>query len=64
MYCGPDGNSMANLTLAKLCNQVFNDAEAGGIDNLLYCPDSKGNVQDMTKHQTHIALTAREMSKT
>ena len=64
MCHGPVSNPTTRLALSELCNQVFNDAEAGGIDNLLYCPDSKGNVQDMTKHQTHIALTAREMSKT
>jgi hypothetical protein len=56
MSHGPVSNSTTRLTLSELCNLVFNDAEAGGVDTL-YCPDSKGNVQDMTKHHTHFTLT-------
>jgi hypothetical protein len=56
MYRGPDSSSMASLTLSKLCNQVFNDAEAGGVDTFLYCPDSKGNVLDMTEHHTRVTF--------
>jgi hypothetical protein len=54
--CGPVSNSMTSLTLSKLCNQVFNDAEAGGVDTFLCCPDSKGNVLDMTKHHTCVTF--------
>ena len=56
MYCGPDGDSTTCLTLSELCNQVFNDAEAGGVDTFLYCPDSEGNVLDMTKHHTRVTF--------
>ena len=56
MYRGPDCDSTTSLTLSELCNQVFNDAEAGGVDTFLYCPDSKGNVLDMTKHHTRVTF--------
>ena len=44
------------LVFFKVERSDLNDTEAGGVDTFLYCPDSKGNVLDMTKHHTRVTF--------